>query len=165
MSSHYLPGLSDGRGDPFVVQKREVENATSRTENGKRAVETRKQKTRSRRPKTRSRKPKTRSRKRKSENAKSMCKRNEGAVKKICRRKKACSNVFKAYPLTTIDAADRKIHQNPFPVQCLPTQCIFCMGDEGPSLTKRTKSFRDRKGLNKTFFPEALAISRYEAAN
>ena len=86
-----------------------------------------------------------------------LCKRKEGPDRKICHRKKASSaNIREAHLHTTIDAEDTKVQRDPFPVQCLPTQCIFCMGDEELSLAKRTKQFRDRDGLKRHFFRNHL---------
>nr|POE75084.1 hypothetical protein CFP56_78196 [Quercus suber] len=91
------------------------------------------------------------------EAVRALCKRQEDPDQKICRTKKAHSNHIREAQLhTVIDAEDSKVQQDPFPVQCLPTQCVFCMGNNGLSLAKRTKQFRDRAGLRRHFFRKHL---------
>jgi hypothetical protein len=41
----------------------------------------------------------------------------------------------------TVEAAE------PIPIECLPTQCIFCLGNIDLAYEPRTKAFRRRDGL------------------
>jgi hypothetical protein len=86
-----------------------------------------------------------------------LCKRQEDLDQKICRRKKACPNdSHEAQLHTAIIAKESKVQQDPFPVECLPTQFVFCIGNDGLSLAKRTKQFRDQDGLRRHFFQKHL---------
>lgn len=38
-----------------------------------------------------------------------------------------------------------------FPIECPPTQCVFCLGNSALLLEDRTKTFRDRDGLKRHF--------------
>ncbi|KAK0858530.1 hypothetical protein LTR87_017760 [Friedmanniomyces endolithicus] len=91
-----------------------------------------------------------------------LCKRQESPVRKACRMKEGCSDhTPEAHLHATICAEDEKIEYDSFPVQCQPTQCIFCIGDEELSPAKRAKSFRNRDGLKRHFIRKHL---QYHAA-
>jgi hypothetical protein len=45
----------------------------------------------------------------------------------------------------TVEAAE------PIPIECLPTQCIFCLGNIDLAYERRTKAFHRRDGLQKHF--------------
>ena len=86
-----------------------------------------------------------------------LCKRQELSLQKVCRTKIACYNNRAAKgPIAGMSVKDRKVKDDIFPLKCLPTQCIFCIGKEEMSFANRTKTFRDRGGLKRHFYRKHL---------
>lgn len=84
-----------------------------------------------------------------------LCKRQEVTQRKVCRKKAACFVTSRKGDCTTADAKNA-IESDPIQTECLPTQCIFCMGNLELPLSHRTKQFRDRSGLKRHFFRKHL---------
>ncbi|KAK3625377.1 hypothetical protein LTR56_020462 [Elasticomyces elasticus] len=90
-----------------------------------------------------------------------LCKRREPHRRSACQAKQAAEG----------DAPTQRtayVHCPRFPQQCLPTQCIFCLGNTELAMEMRTKSFRDRYSLGKHFrsahltrLPEGTALTMH----
>ncbi|GIZ43092.1 hypothetical protein CKM354_000633300 [Cercospora kikuchii] len=77
-----------------------------------------------------------------------LCKRQEVTERKVCRKRAACTVAFNEGERTRTHGK-KELVPDPFPIHCLPTQCIFCIGNQALRLEKRTKQFRDRSGLKR----------------
>ena len=55
-----------------------------------------------------------------------------------------------------MQAEESRAVLEPFPIECEPTQCIFCLGNSELLLEKRRKTFRNRDGLKRHFHRKHL---------
>ncbi|KAK3669751.1 hypothetical protein LTR78_010379 [Recurvomyces mirabilis] len=78
-----------------------------------------------------------------------LCNGQDPSVKRVCRGRETCPAGADAKRAICTLAQTTKT--DPFPMKCLPTQCIFCMGNEELSQAKRMKAFRNRDGLKGHF--------------
>ncbi|GIZ48168.1 hypothetical protein CKM354_001124100 [Cercospora kikuchii] len=84
-----------------------------------------------------------------------LCKRQEVTQRKVCRKKAACS-VASYEEDRTAAGAKKVVEPDPVRMQCLPTQCIFCIGNLQLPIAHRTKQFRDRSCLKRHLFRKHL---------
>ncbi|KAK3070782.1 hypothetical protein LTR53_009843 [Teratosphaeriaceae sp. CCFEE 6253] len=86
-----------------------------------------------------------------------LCKRQQPPARKACRSKTADLDGSAEAELPAKARLEHgRMEQDPFPTRCLPTQCIFCIGELELSLLKRLKSFRNRDGLKRHFHRKHL---------
>ena len=78
-----------------------------------------------------------------------LCRLQRPLVRRACRAKQVT-------PEPAVEESTRKGAKTvgaaePIPIECLPTQCIFCLGNVDFAYERRTKPFRRRDGLKKHF--------------
>ena len=71
-------------------------------------------------------------------------------VKDVCRARSSSDTEGE------VQAEESKAAPEPFPIECGPTQCIFCLGNPELSLEDRRKTFRNRDGLKRHFHRKHL---------
>ena len=79
-----------------------------------------------------------------------LSRRQELLVRKACRTRQT----YSAGDVQKLDgeadpATEPKIVRQTFPIECLPTQCIFCLGQAELSHDLRVKTFRNHNGLKR----------------
>ena len=80
-----------------------------------------------------------------------LSKHQEVLVKKVCRTRGETYDTEQGP-----QAEENKAALELFPIECPPTQCIFCLGSSEMLLKDRKKSFRDRDGLKRHFHRKHL---------
>ena len=76
----------------------------------------------------------------------------EAPVRKACRTKQTdCAGDVPKPDSETKSETKLKLGLETFPIECLPTQCIFCLGRRDLSLEKCRKAFRNHDGLKRHF--------------
>ena len=78
----------------------------------------------------------------------------EPPVKKVCRGKQTIPRY--AVGNSNGEVAKSKLAMKPIPIECLPTQCTFCLGKVDMALEHRTKAFHSRGDLKKHFIRKHL---------
>ena len=73
----------------------------------------------------------------------------EPPVRRLCRGKQTIPTF--AIANSNEEAAKSKPEPKPIPIECLPTQCIFCLGKVDMILKLRTKAFHSRGDLKRHF--------------
>ena len=87
-----------------------------------------------------------------------VCQRQELIPRKACRTQQTYSMASNDGNFTTKDGvrAETKEVPDKVPMECLPTQCIFCLGQLKMSLEARQKVFRNHDGLKRHFYRKHL---------
>ena len=86
-----------------------------------------------------------------------LSKRQELPVRRACRTRQTYFTAeVNGLDGVTDPATAPKVGRKTFPVECLPTQCIFCLGQLELSLEHRVKTFRNRDGLKRHFHRKQL---------
>ena len=78
-----------------------------------------------------------------------LCRLERPRVRRACRRKQV--NPEPAVEESTCKGAKTVEAAEPIPIECLPTQCIFCLGNVHLTYERRTKAFFRRDTLQKHF--------------
>ena len=86
-----------------------------------------------------------------------LSRRQELPLRKACRTRQTYTTGDVKEPASDRDqATEPKVCLETFPTECLPTQCIFCLGQAELPLEHRKKTFRDRDGLKRHFLRKHL---------
>jgi hypothetical protein len=78
-----------------------------------------------------------------------LCRLQRPSVRRACRGKQTTPEP--AIEESARNGAKTVEALEPIPIECLPTQCIFCLGNVDLAYERRTKAFRRRDGLQKHF--------------
>jgi hypothetical protein len=78
-----------------------------------------------------------------------LCRLQRPRVRRACRGKQTTPEP--AIEESSRNGAKTVEAGKPIPIECLPTQCIFCLGNVDFDYERRTKPFRRRDGLKKHF--------------
>jgi hypothetical protein len=78
-----------------------------------------------------------------------LCRLQRPRVRRACRGKQTTSEP--AAEESARNCAKTVEKAEPIPIECLPTQCIFCLGNADLAYERRTKPFRRCDGLKKHF--------------
>ena len=78
-----------------------------------------------------------------------LCRLQRPRVRRACRGKQTTSEP--AVEESGNNGAKIKEATKPIPIECLPTQCIFCLGNSNLAYERRPKAFHRRDALQKHF--------------
>ena len=78
-----------------------------------------------------------------------LCRLERPRVRRACRSKRVIPEP--AVKKSTRKGAKTVEAAEPIPIECLPTQCIFCLGNANLTYDRRTKAFHRRDALQKRF--------------
>ena len=78
-----------------------------------------------------------------------LCRLERPRVRRACRSKRVIPEP--AVKESTRKGAKTVEAAEPIPIECLPTQCIFCLGNANLTYDRRTKAFHRRDALQKHF--------------